>query len=293
MHDAHREKLDKRLTPIELFKLTPRTNCGACGFATCLAFATQVIVGQADLDACAHLDPGKLAPFRVQLQDQQKAGIGLKREGFEKALEFLRGEIRKWDLVETARSVGGEAVLREGEPALRLAYFGSPVIVTHEDIGCEREGSLSPWEKIFLFNYVIGGAVEPSGDWVGMESFPNSISKIKSLKTHCEDRLSEAAAHRMEHLAACVAGIGVPLRTEMEHADFGAEFRILPKLAVRILWWDEDPEEGFQAKAKFLFDSRAVETLDLESLLFACEQLTDRILSACFGAHGEGHTHAH
>ncbi len=82
--DEHRERLDKRLTPIHLFKLTPGTSCGECGLPTCLAFATQVIVGQADIDACPHLDREATEPFRVRLVEQQRAGIGVKRRGLRK-----------------------------------------------------------------------------------------------------------------------------------------------------------------------------------------------------------------
>ena len=65
-----------------------------------------------------------------------------------------------------------------------------------------------------------------------------------------------------------------------EEVNFGAEFQSLPKLMVGVLWWDEDPSEGFEAKTKFLFDARVLQVVDLESLIFACEQLTNRLLNA-------------
>jgi len=46
------------------------------------------------------------APFRAQLAEQHQAGIGVKREGFEKALQFLRDEIEKWDLAGLAAGLG-------------------------------------------------------------------------------------------------------------------------------------------------------------------------------------------
>jgi hypothetical protein len=55
------------------------------------------------------------------------------------------------------------------------------------------------------------------------------------------------------------------------------EFPVFPKLANRDLFWDEVKEEGYQSDVKFLFDSRVLQVLDLESLIFACEQITDRI----------------
>jgi len=280
MKDEHRKKLNNRLTPLHLYKLTPKTNCGECGFASCLAFSTQVIVGQADLEACSHLDQQTVEAVREHLDDQHRAGIGLKREGFEKALQFLRQEVRKCDFRNIAQSLGATLEERNGEPVLTFPYFGEPVQVTYEDISNKSEGELSPWEKILLYNYIIGGAAEPSGVWVGMESLPNSVSKIKSLKNHCEIPLAVASAGKMDRLPSGVSPWGLQISVGGETVDFAAEFHILPSLSVRVLWWDEDKTEGFQAQTKFIFDSRVMQILDLESLIFACEQVTERLVDA-------------
>jgi len=39
-------------TAIEIFKHLPKTNCGKCGLATCLAFAMQLANGKAKLESC-------------------------------------------------------------------------------------------------------------------------------------------------------------------------------------------------------------------------------------------------
>jgi hypothetical protein len=280
MNDADRRKLDRRLTPLDLFKLTPRTNCGECGFLTCLAFSTQVIVGQGNLSDCPYLEHKSRAAFCERLAEQQRAGIGVRREGFEKTFDFLRGEIGKWDFRNIAVSLGADFEEAAEAASLTLLYFGKKVRITVDDILSEPGEGLDPWEKILLCNYVIGGGVEPSGVWVGMESLPNSVSKIKSLKTHCEEPLARAFAGKTPQLHSASAGLGQALSLNKEKVDFAAEFQILPRLLVRILWWDEDVTEGFEAKPKFLFDSRVLQVVDLESLIFACEQLTNRLLHA-------------
>lgn len=280
MEDKRRDMLDKRLTPMHLYKLTPRTNCRQCGFETCLAFATQVIVGQGDLELCPYLDQEAVQPLRAQLAEQHAAGIGVKREGFEKALQFLRGEIRKWDFQDVAESLGAGYSEPDGTPTLRFTYFDQTVAVTHEDIVSESGGALGPYDKILLYNYVIGGAVEPAGAWVGMEALPNSVSKIKSLRGHCEAPLAQKFSGRLNRISRSISGIGREIKLREEQVDFAVEFNILPRLGIRVLWWDEDASEGFSARVKFLFDRKVLETLDLESLLFTCEQLTDRLLAA-------------
>jgi len=278
-NDEHREKLDRRLTPIDLYKLTPKTNCKECGFASCLAFATQAIVGQTNIEACPHLDEKELRAFSTRLADQLKAGIGVKREGFDKALQFLRREILNWDFRSIADSLGAKYFEDNGKPALRLAYFGREVVFrADETIECASAEPLNPYEKILLYNYVIDGAVEPAGVWVGMESLPNSVSKIKSLRARCQEPLAQKSAGKMQRLQTAIAGIGKEVSIPGANVDFAAEFQILPKLAIRILWWDEDDQESFKTETKFLFDSKVLRVLDLESLLFTCEQITDRLL---------------
>ncbi|MHC1729543.1 MAG: DUF3786 domain-containing protein [Syntrophobacteraceae bacterium] len=282
--DERREKLDRRLTPIHLYKLTPKNNCGQCGFASCLAFSTQVIVGQADITSCEYIDAGEQQLFESRLAAQLQEGIGAQREGFEQALQFLRQEILACDLQIVAPGLGGEYFESDGKAALRLTYLGKEVIVTAAGIDeTNSDAALSPYEKIVIYNYVTRGATEPAGVWVGMESLPNSVSKVKSLRSHCRQPLARASAGNIGLLPSAIAGLGKEVPSSGEKADFAAEFQILPKLSIRILWWDEDEQEGFRAATKFLFDSRVLSVLDLESLLFACQLITDRLLERLQG----------
>ncbi len=44
------------VSPIEIFKKLPKTNCGDCGVPTCMAFAVQLTQGKAELSQCPHVD---------------------------------------------------------------------------------------------------------------------------------------------------------------------------------------------------------------------------------------------
>jgi ArsR family metal-binding transcriptional regulator len=54
-------------TLMEIYKVLPRTNCGACGFKTCMAFATQVRKGTTEPARCTDLS----AQGREMLQSRQ------------------------------------------------------------------------------------------------------------------------------------------------------------------------------------------------------------------------------
>jgi ArsR family metal-binding transcriptional regulator len=45
----------KRLVAMEIYRLLPQTNCRRCGQPSCFAFASQVTVGAATLEACLPL----------------------------------------------------------------------------------------------------------------------------------------------------------------------------------------------------------------------------------------------
>jgi hypothetical protein len=272
-----RERLKTRVAPLELYKCTPKTNCGKCGALTCLAFATLVVTGREKISACPYLEEEQIGPLRERLEQQLKGGVGVSREGFEKTMEFLSSEIRKCDFYSRAQSLGATLEEVSGVQGLVFSYFKESVRVTKSDIVCLSGAELSAWEKILIYIYVIGGGTEPSGMWVGMESLPNSISKIKSLKAHCEDVLARLFSSRIDSFLKAVALWGREINLVEQGVDVAAQFAVFPKLAIRLLFWDELKDEGYDSRMKFLFDSRVLQVLDLESLLFACEQITERL----------------
>ncbi|MDR3363614.1 MAG: acetyl-CoA decarbonylase/synthase complex subunit gamma [Clostridiales Family XIII bacterium] len=49
------------LKGLDIFKLTPRTNCKECGNPTCMAFAMKVAQGTVQIEQCPHMSPEALA----------------------------------------------------------------------------------------------------------------------------------------------------------------------------------------------------------------------------------------
>lgn len=43
------------MSPIEVYRLLPKTNCGKCGFPTCMAFAFGLVQGTVEVDKCPYL----------------------------------------------------------------------------------------------------------------------------------------------------------------------------------------------------------------------------------------------
>ena len=75
---------EMRMKPpmLEVYKRLPRTNCGACGEATCMAFAARLWMGEAKLPRCAPVFEGDYKHLRGALVEVC-AGLGVWDAGLE------------------------------------------------------------------------------------------------------------------------------------------------------------------------------------------------------------------
>lgn len=110
-----------------------------------------------------------------------------------------------------------------------------------------------------------------------MESLPNSISKIRTLRVYCEERIAAHFTGKTDLLKKYAPELGAVLQENPEQS-CSAAFLVpaLPRLPLFVLFWDEEEEDGFPAKVKVLFDQNVLEFLDIESLVFVCERMAER-----------------
>ena len=267
------------LTVMQLLKILPRTNCGDCGQATCLAFATQVIKEGEDLGRCPHLSEAAQA-LAGDLASQQAAGLGRRRESIAIALEALQEKVAPLDFAGLAAGVGASYGEEGGRPYVNLNYFGQGLGVFKDEVRYPEGVDANPWDAILLYNYLASqGKNEPTGTWITFQSLPNSVSKTKTLK-RLEAELAAHFAGEQQKLAEAAAHLGAEPVKIAEDADLQLVFRPLPKVPVLLLFWETDPEEDFPAQVHYLFDGNVSDYLDLESLLFLVEQLSDRLMAA-------------
>jgi ArsR family metal-binding transcriptional regulator len=59
----------RRSGPMDVYKLLPRTNCKACGEASCFIFASKLVVGQMRLENCPLLNDPQQTEQLAQLED--------------------------------------------------------------------------------------------------------------------------------------------------------------------------------------------------------------------------------
>jgi hypothetical protein len=265
------------VTVLEVLKHLPRTNCGDCGQATCLAFATQVIKEGEDLDNCPYL-PETSKGLGEAVQAQQQAGLGRRRESIAISLEVLQAKVAPLDFAALAPGLGGEYGEEAGRPYLALPYFAHRLQIFKDELRYPPGASADPWDAILLYNYLAsGGNRLPTGNWIAYHSLPNSVSKAKTL-ARLERKLADHFAGQAGQLRERALSLEAEMAEVGEDADLQVIFWPLPRVPVLLLFWNADPEEGFEPQAQFLFDASVTAYLDLEAMLFLVEHLMERLM---------------
>ncbi|ADH85420.1 DUF3786 domain-containing protein [Desulfurivibrio alkaliphilus] len=263
------------MNPLELFKKTPQTNCGQCGHPACLAFAAAVTKGGEDPAKCPFLD---LAALGLSRQEGPELAGVLRQRELELA-EYLKSQVAGLDFAALAEPLGCRLEQDgSGRPVLVFNYLGQETRLNATGVWLEGVEPEDPRDRILLYSYVrSGGGPAPTNQWIGLESLPNTISKVRTLAVYGEQPLARLF-HEYGHQRLLAAGLQLGGSSPAEStADLSMIIPVLPQLPQCLHFWAEAPEEGFAASAKVLYDARVLDFLDLESLIFTTERLVDRL----------------
>lgn len=264
------------MQPLEFLKFTPKTNCGECGYAACLAFAAAVTKGGENPGKCPYVDVSCLGDEFV-MADALPGVEGVLLDEKDMALvSHLKSKIREVDFSVIAPKLGCDWSGPETN-ILSFRYLGRDVTLSGEGIFIGGKEAEEPRDQILLYNYIFyGGGAASSGAWVGMESLPNSISKVRTLRVYCEERIANFFCGKVALLRECAGKIDAVSRDHQESGCSAAfQVAVLPRLPMLLLFWDEDREDGFPPKVKILYDRNVLDVLDIESLVFASERMAE------------------
>ncbi len=65
----------KELSPIDIYKLLPKTNCKECGVENCMAFATRIVNREITIDLCPPLLKKENEKAYSQLKEMLKPPV--------------------------------------------------------------------------------------------------------------------------------------------------------------------------------------------------------------------------
>jgi acetyl-CoA decarbonylase/synthase complex subunit gamma len=149
----------KELSPIDVYKLLPRTNCGECGEKNCMAFATKVVNREVSIDKCPPL----------LTKENEKAYAQLK--------ELLRPAIREVAIGagDRALKIGGKLVMYRHE----FAYFNPTAIAIDVTDEMSEEAMLDRLKRTERFSFEYIGQILRL-DMIAVRSTSDNPEKFKT-----------------------------------------------------------------------------------------------------------------
>ena len=269
------------ISPIEIIKATPKNNCGECGFDTCMAFATSVVRKTVKYDKCPYLQPD--TNLKQSLEEIFKTETKKRAPGVN-ALTNLEKKLLQINLKESAKKLGLIFYEKNYMEIVKIKYLDTDVELhkTANSIKLTKENKeeVDIYDKILILNYLyFAGEKGLTGEWVGMEGIPNSISKVKALEKGALKPFREFFSKKLDLLEKRIKELPHKILNQDNCiADICAIIYVFPMLPIRINFWDASDEDGFEAEVKYLYDKNVMNYLDLESLVFASEKLTEKII---------------
>jgi len=279
------------MNPLEILQRIPKTNCGECGHPTCLAFAAAVTRAGAEINLCPYIDlQGFEGIVLSSKKDMEDLAGQVTDEQDLTLVKHLQDKVSQIDFSSITDALGAHWNVDKPE-VLTLRYLGQEVMLGKSEVLMDNDTVVDPRDQILLYNYVHScGGRKPDGSWVGMESLPNSISKVKTLATYCEKRIAKHLSGQPDHL---LADIGLQLDGIEGPSDLSSTATsslivpVLPMVPQYLLFWEEDSELEIEAKVKVLFDHYVLDYLDLESLVFSAERCAERMEKLILESPGE------
>lgn len=247
--------MNKITTPLQLYKLLPKINCGECRISTCLAFAAAVLKEEARLGDCPRLGRDVIARYEGAIA--APAGMdGIREE----QLRELKKEFGAVDLLSRSALLGA-----------RIKGGSIVVPCLGRDFEIDRHGNVMSqchthaWFLLPLFDYILHSkGREPSGRWTPLREMEKGKTWAPLFEQRCEKPLKKIADSYSDLFADLVdlfSGTSA-------HSTFGSDVSVVlypfPKAPVLISYWKQD--DDIESKLLFFFDDTAEENLTVESL---------------------------
>ncbi|MEM2466120.1 MAG: (Fe-S)-binding protein, partial [Candidatus Bathyarchaeia archaeon] len=149
----------KELSPIDVYKLLPRTNCKECGEENCMAFATKVVNREVPIEKCKPILKKEFEKSYKQLKEMLKPAI--------KEVVVGTGE--------RSVKIGGKLVMYRHE----LTYFNPTAIAIDVTDEMSDEEILGRIKRVEDFHYEYIGQILKL-DMVAVRSTSNDPDKFKA-----------------------------------------------------------------------------------------------------------------
>ncbi len=270
------------ISSLEIYKILPGTNCGDCGHPTCLSFVNDLIFQKKPPEACPHLRQADIQ----KIKDLVRSGSSQKLESYGEVmfhpLETALKRVQSLNFSYLSAVMGGGTIYQHENNSLVVPYLNSLLTITKNEARDEAGHLLPPGFQTALYNYLATvQKIHPQNTWVSFKELPGAVFLSSYFVNNVEGMVSGQFSTRSDLLLKSAVSLGgqVIENENISPADVKLSFILIPKVNIRLLFWDSVPEEGLPAVATFLFDA-GIYQLDLESLTYLIEELVKRLIAA-------------
>jgi len=191
-------------------------------------------------------------------------------DDYKEALRIARESIVKRDLLDMAEKAGGRFEERGEEKIVRFNFFTDPCVlkVRGEDVSIEAdvEGKeISLTDQVLIAHYLLGASGEKeTGEWITFRDIPDGHFYYDAFLKRARDPFLKTFGNNpqlYEKVAPIIGGVAIE-----GVGDVAFDFRVFPKITVRIILWKGDDE--FPPEASILFDSNIQSYLPVEDIAY-------------------------
>ncbi len=253
----------KHLSPLDIFKALPQTNCSRCFLPTCLAFATSVVLGKKRLKECPFLDEQTILEFTSQLEQREK-----NEPDQAEFIDKLEKKIAAMDLSEKAGPRG--ATYRNN--LLTINSLGKDFHI--DQYGkVQSECHIIPWVIAPILSYMTYKThSDISGRWISFREFDGGMEWQNLFTRRCENRLRKLADEN-PNLLEDIIELFMGERIDIFEADIGFILHPLPHIPILICYQKAD--EDLESKLDFFFDECCGTNLHIKSIFTLCAGIVE------------------
>jgi hypothetical protein len=256
---------------IAIYKKLPKTNCGTCGMATCMAFALKVKNSQALLSDC---------PFvRTKATDVHQEAVPGPFSNVEQVADAREKEAVALDFQKTAEATGCSFETTDGYESIVVRMLMRDYVLQKDGLFEHGSHCRDVWAKIIICDYLRRKGTRPlTGDLITLGHFPRTASHVKAFQGNAEKNISERFGKDLQGLEQRCLELGGIETAGGVKADFNCRFDLLPHVQLFLSFWQADEE--FHADCKLLFDSSASDHIDIEYLAYLIERFVEELAGA-------------
>lgn len=259
------------LTVLDIFKLTPKTNCGKCGAPACMAFSAMVLSGLRKATDCPFLDQTQVDTIS---QNASRPEPELPTQ--DERIEALKEKVSAMNLAEQTSRLGATM------SGNRLSILCLGRIFEVDNRGeMYSNCHVNPWIHLALLNYIVNcRGLSPAGNWVKFRELKNAGNWERFFNHRCENAMHRLADEYTDLFLDVLDLFGKKFEDDTTDADHSVVMHPMPRVPFLIRYWERDGE--LESKLSLFFDSTIDDNLAAEATFMlgnGISSMFDKIIS--------------